>query len=398
MNILRVSKKFLKLRVLFAKFKYFQSTINENTIQKLNIGYPVNYFLEYESKNFETESSTDQSLKIEILNRNIENLKYGFDEQNYIMALYRIQIYLENDKQKNAYDCMSSILKQNYTKLEKFSSCFTILYKIENQTFLIDKAIIECLVQHTFKTIKTQYTFRDYGTMLASFFELIYKKNLNVNQKLKNELQMLIMENHKKISFDGQFQILAAIFDNKVKENQSDFILQLLEDIEASMPFADFLKYFRILRIFLKIFLENFLENYSVSQKHEIMTKIGAIIRYFNICFEDKINKNFQAENLKNKYKNLIIKEYYEDVSLLLKIFVVLRDLGEIILPHDQNKNQKFEENFKQLFLNSNFRLSSLGKIQYNDCCDFYNKFLKNEDKDASLKKFMNILFGINQG
>ena len=57
----------------------------------------------------------------------------------------------------------------------------------------------------------------------------------------------------------------------------------------------------------------------------------------------------------------------------------------------DQNYNP--EKEFEKLFLDKNFVLGEVGKKQHDTCLAFYDKFLKKDDGDESLKRFIDILF-----
>ena len=397
MNIFKISNRCQRLIFLFKRLKQSHVSVAVNSgIQKTNVGYPLNYFLEYEAKIFQDEDSLNQSLKIAILGQNIEKLRYSFHEQNYIMVLYRISLYLQTskEKQEKAFKQMSLILTQNYQKIDKFSTCFTILYKSLDETFKLDKELIEPLIQHALKRMKLQYTFRDYGTMLSSFYDLIHCKSITIKKELNDELEAFIKENHEKIGFESNLQILLILIENKEEKN-FDLIMKLLSDVENSILFVDFLKYFRMIRMFLKIVARDFFENGSNETKERILERIDSIVKGVNACLAGKIANNFQAEKNKEKYENLIIKEYFTDVSLLLKIYSDLKDLGIVLREIPKNHDLKFypEEEFQKIFINENFSLSDVGQKQFGDCLAFYEKCLKNEDKDESIKKMFNILF-----
>lgn len=386
-GVIRSSGKFFSL---MRKFRYSNATVEiKSNIKKSVVGYPLNYFLEHEAKNFAQEKDLDKSLKIAILSKTIEKLKIDFDEEIFVLSFYRISSYLQEDEaMKSQLSAeMNLILKKNLHKLEKFSSCFTILYKNIKNSFTIENSLVEPLFQRCMNRIKLVYKFRDDGQMLASFFDLVNK--MNQNNELKKELEVFIEENHQKISFDSILQILSIIVENK---GEKHFLLKIFEDVDSCVMFYDFFHYFKLLRNFLKI---EFNENSDTDLQEKLLEKIRSIIKGLNESFEKKIATNFEAEKLIENYNNLVIKEYYQDISLLLKIFVDLKSFGEIYRKNLQKKDQNYfpEVEFQKIFESEKYILSALGKKQFNECSLFYENFLKNTDQDECIQKFIKIVF-----
>jgi len=387
----------------FKKFSFIPKYLNvtvamKSNVQKSGVGYPLNYFLEHEAKIFQQDDKLNKSLKRAILSKSVEKLKYTFQEQNFVMALYRIAYYLEEDseKQLKAYKEMNSILTSNYKKLEKFSSCFTILFKTMDGTFKFDDSFIELLTSQALVTMKKQYTFRDYGSMLASFYGMINSKDWKgKNEKQKKELEDFIKKNKDKIGFDASLHIAILSGETTSEKDHIDVFLKILGNLEKYLLFFDFLKYFKLLRVLVKVFTSDFQGKFTEEDKEQILKLSDAIIKGFNDTFREKMSKNFQGITKLSNSNNLIIKEYYQDMSLLLKIYVDLKILGISLREMTVNKDQNYnpEKEFEKLFLDKNFVLGEVGKKQHDTCLAFYDKFLKKDDGDESLKRFIDILF-----
>lgn len=326
-----------------------------SSVQKSSVGYPLNYFLEYEAKGFQADDRLNRSLKLSILIKSIEKLKYNFQEQNFVMSLYRIAYYLQDDPEKQAksYKIMNSILEHNVTKLEKFSSCFTILYKTVDRTFKFDEFIIEPLIKQALSTLKTQYTFRDYGSMLASFYSLMQKNDWKFGIDAKRaELDEYLRENLTKIGFDATLQIATTIADSGPSTSQIELFAKIVTNFEKYLLFFDFLKYFRFLRALIKVMSA---ENSPEKEiKQQILVVSDKLIKGFNECFREKMKKISQGMANKSKYADLTLKEYYSDVSLIMKIYVDLRTLGSWLSSLPDNKNYNPEVEFEKIFLDKN--------------------------------------------
>ena len=381
---------------LFKRLTLFHNFLNATVVAKSNIkSYPLNYFLEHEAKVFENDEKINKALKVAILLKNIERLQFNFNEQNFVMSLYGISYYLQNYSEKqNASKMMNSILSKNYQKIQKFSSYFTILSKSMDGTFKFDIKTMEKTVHQALVTLKTQYTFRDYGTILASFFSMINNKNWMIkNENQKKELDVFVNENYQKVGFDASLQIATSIAENNSMDQNSGVFLKILQNLEDFMLFFDFLKFLKFLRVLMNIFGEK--QKISKEVREQILEKSDTIIRGLNVIILEKMKQNSQIMANQTKYNNVTIKEYYQDVSVLLKIYVDLKNLGNYLRETPKNKEENYrpEKEFAKLFLDQSFVLGEFGKKQQYTVTSFYDRFLKKNDQDGDLKKFLDSLF-----
>lgn len=371
------------------------TVVSQSNLKKSSVGYPLNYFLEQEAKFFEKDEKINKALKATILMKNIEKLQFNFNEQNFVMSLYRISYCLQNYSEKqNASKMMNSILSKNYQKIQKFSSCFTILSKAMDGTFKFDLKTMEKLVQQAFVTLKTQYKFRDYGSNLASFYSMINDKNWMIkNETQKKELDVFVGENYQKVGFDASLQITACISENNSVEHNLGMFLNILQNFEDFMLLFDISKFYKFLTVLINVLGEK--QKISKEAREKILLIGDTIIRGLNVIFLEKIKKNSQIMANQSKYNNVTIKEYYQDVSVLLKIYVDLKKLGNYFREIPKNKEENYcpEKEFGKLFLNESFSLGEVGKKQQHTVTSFYDRFLKKNDQEGDLKRFLDSLF-----
>ena len=253
---------------------------------------------------------------------------------------------------------------------------------------------MEKTVHQALVTLKTQYTFRDYGTILASFFSMINNKNWMIkNENQKKELDVFVNENYQKVGFDASLQIATSIAENNSMDQNSGVFLKILQNLEDFMLFFDFLKFLKFLRVLMNIFGEK--QKISKEVREQILEKSDTIIRGLNVIILEKMKQNSQIMANQTKYNNVTIKEYYQDVSVLLKIYVDLKKLGNYLRETPKNKEENYrpEKEFAKLFLDQSFVLGEFGKKQQYTVTSFYDRFLKKNDQDGDLKKFLDSLF-----
>lgn len=377
----------------FSFKRNFSDISNEKfaNFQKNHIGYPVNYYLEYEKKQYDEDNLIIKSIKTSCLEKNINSLALKFNEQNFILALYKNSHFLSSnlEKQKINYEKLQSILKENIQNIEKFSTCCTILQKTLHDNFQIDKFLIERLFEKGVKTAKEQYCYRDNGKMVVYFYELFFKIQQQISPNIKIEFEEYCLKNIEKIGFAGIRRIISIFNENSSKCSKA-LLIKAISEINYYLLVLDFLGYFNLLKTFLNVLdLEIFEKN--IEEKAEFLKEIDLLIKNANKAFSKKIDLIYRNTNKIEENPESNKKEFIEDVSLLLKICMKLKNLSFYLQQLEGIENPV--KDFKNIFRNEKFSMSEKNKKQIHSLLLYYKKFVEKEDEDGEIKDFIKILF-----
>lgn len=398
MKISKWSQNIIKISNFVLRIKRNFGDISSGTFQKNRVGYPLNYYLEYEKKQYDEDNSIIKSIKASCLEKNINSLAFKFNEQNFVLALYKNSHYLKLDpeKQKSISEKLQNILKENIQNIEKFSTCCTILHKTLHDNFQIDNQLIEKIFEQGLKNAKQQYGFRDNGKMLVYFYEFFFQIKQQISPNIKAEFEEYCIKNVEKIGF-AEIKRILSIFNENSSSCSKALFEKAVSEIKYYLLVIDFLSYFSILNVFSNV-LENELFAKKNEEKSVFLKEIDSIIKNANKVFSRKIDLIYDnAKKIKdNKLENVETntKGFIEDVSLLLKIYMRLKKLNMYLEQLEgREKDDDPAKNFKNLFLSEKFSMSEKNKKQYHSLLIYYQKFVEKEDKDGEIKDFINLLY-----
>lgn len=289
-------------------------------------------------QNLRTESTLETKATFHIqdsplmkaqIDYNLKKLSINFNEIQMVMTIYMMgQQFklLKNEEINKKYELFMKILEKNLLQIKKPKSFYTLFLNFQRLALDISKDLELKFFNRALEIFQTNSFFSDEGNEFLAFVELYLKveNQINFEKTYIMNLFNIFYENWQTFNVTNCIKLLTYFISSKFA---SDILINLVESLsifKTHFPYLTFVDY-----NFFLIYSRKLIIMIKVSKLDNI-EEIKNTIETYSKQILFKLFEKATQSNIDTKINFLVRvpkKYYFVNKSILIKIFMLIKDL-----------------------------------------------------------------------